>query len=211
MKQLRDRLEKAMTKNQKDISVELVNKALEEGLSPIDLYLKVITPIMHAIDCDSNDYDCIWHEHQMTSIARTLIEMTYPYILKEKTHHHNTHALIVCPKEEYHELGAIIGTQMLAYYGFKTTYVGANTPLETVLSALDTLSVEYLIISVSNPYHLFEVNKMIKDIKKAYPTLKIIGAGRGFEVHKSTLKDKVDFVITDDASIRTLLKEEGLE
>ncbi|MGM0436022.1 MAG: cobalamin B12-binding domain-containing protein [Bacillota bacterium] len=211
MKALREKLEQAMVENKKDTSVSLVSEALEEGLSPIDFYLDIITPIMHAIDCDSNDYDCIWHEHQMTSIARTLIEMTYPYILKEKTHTHNKHALIVCPREEYHELGAIIGTHMLGYYGFKTTYVGANTPFETVLSALKNLRVEYLVISVSNSFHLFEVNKLIKEVRKTYPGLKIIGAGRGFEVNESTIKDLVDTIITDDTSIRTLLKKEGLE
>ena len=211
MKTLKDSLERAMKNNEKDASVTLVSKALEEGLSPIDFYLNTITPIMHAIDCDSNDYDCIWHEHQMTSIARTLIEMCYPHILKEKTHSHGKHALVVCPREEYHELGAIIGTHMLGYYGFKTTYVGANTPLETVISALKTLTTDYLVISVSNPYHLFEVNKMIREINKTYPDVKIIGAGRGFETHGSALREKVDTVITDHESIKALLEKEGLE
>ncbi len=211
MDNLKEQLETAMAKNHKNRSVELVSDALENGLSPLELYESVITPIMHGIDCDSNDYDCIWHEHQMTSIARTLIEMAYPYVIKQKTRSFDKHVLVACPKDEYHELGAIIGTHMLSFYGFETTYTGADTPQETLLSALKNLKVDYLVVSVSNVYHLFEVNRMLKAVSDAYPDVTLIGAGRGFETHKSQVKDKVRYIITDKASIETLLEVEGLE
>ncbi|MFW6298916.1 MAG: cobalamin B12-binding domain-containing protein [Bacillota bacterium] len=210
MEKLKERLDQTMRENRKKDAVSLVKDALEEGLDPIDFYEGVLTPIMHGIDCDNDDFACIWLEHQMTSIARTLIEMSYLYILKHGRKPLNRHALVVCPREEYHELGAVMGANMLAYYGFKTTYVGANTPVETVISALETLDADYLVLSVSNAFHLFQVHSAIKTVASRFPALTIIGSGRGFISHADAFEDKVSYILKDHASIEALIEKEGL-
>ncbi|MFW6298556.1 MAG: cobalamin B12-binding domain-containing protein [Bacillota bacterium] len=210
MTTIRHTLDDAMRENKKAKAVSIVRDAFEEGLDPIDFYETVLTPIMHGIDCNSDDFECIWLEHQMTSIARTLIEMSYLYILKRGRKPLNRHALVVCPREEYHELGAVMGANMLAYYGFKTTYVGANTPVETMVNALETLDVDYLVLSVSNAFHLFEVHGAIRTIASRFPSLEVIGSGQGFIRHADAFSAQVRYILKDHRSIEALIEEEGL-
>ncbi|MFP4078318.1 MAG: B12-binding domain-containing protein [Candidatus Izemoplasmataceae bacterium] len=210
MNSIRKTLDRAMRENKKQEAVAIVRDALEEGLDPIDFYEDILTPIMHAIDCDNDDFECIWLEHQMTSIARTLIEMSYLYVLKHGRKSLNRHVLVVCPREEYHELGAVMGANMLAYYGFKTTYVGANTPVETLISALEALDVDYLVLSVSNAFHLFEVHGAIRTVASRFPSLTIIGSGQGFIHHAEAFKGQVAYIFEDRESIEALIEEEGL-
>ena len=211
MEKLKGRLNRAMRENRKKDAVLMVQDALNDTLGPIEFYEDVLTPIMHGIECDNDDHDCIWVEHQMTSIARTLIEMSYPYVLKTDHPDKGKHALIVCPREEYHELGAVMGANMLAYYGFKTTYVGANTPEETLVSALETLDVDYLILSVSNTSHLFEVQSVLRTVTSRFKALTVIGAGQGFIQHAALFQDQISHIIEDHASIKALIEKEGLE
>ncbi|MFW5913656.1 MAG: cobalamin B12-binding domain-containing protein [Bacillota bacterium] len=211
MNTIKKTLERAMRENKKEEAVSIVRDALEEGLDPIAFYEGVLTPIMHAIECDNDDFECIWLEHQMTSIARTLIEMSYLYILKHGKKSLDRHALVVCPREEYHELGAVMGANMLAYYGFKTTYVGANTPVETLISALETLDVDYLVLSVSNAFHLFQVHSAIKTVASRFESLTIIGSGQGFINHADAFEGQVAYILEDHESIEALIKEEGLQ
>lgn len=211
MEELKGKLNTAMRENRKKDAVKMVSDALDGGLDPVEFYEGVLTPIMHGIECDNDDFDCIWVEHQMTSIARTLIEMSYPHVLEKGRKDNGKHALVVCPSEEYHELGAVLGANMLSYYGFKTTYVGANTPVETLMSALENLDVDYLVLSVSNAFHLFEVHSAIRTVASRFETLTIIGAGQGFIAHADAFKDQVSYIIENHESIETLIKEEELE
>ena len=211
MESLKQNLEHAMRENRKSDAVRMVQKAFLEGLDPIVFYEDLLTPIMYGIECENDDFDCIWLEHQMTSIARTLIEMSYPHVLDSAHKSNGRHALVVCPSEEYHELGAVLGANMLSYYGFKTTYIGANTPVETLMNALETLKVDYLVLSVSNAFHLFEVHSALRTVASRFKDLTIIGAGQGFIRHQETFKDQVTYIIRDHTSIETMIKKEGLE
>ena len=53
-------------------------------ISIIELYENVLTMALYDIDCQEGDIECIWKEHVQTSIVRTIVELVYPYVLKEK-------------------------------------------------------------------------------------------------------------------------------
>jgi len=204
-------LEEALKTNDKDKAVQLTLNAYHEGLEPVTFYEDVITPILNNIYCQEDDYACIWLEHQMSAIVRTLIEMSYAYVIKSKeTLNEKKHVLIVCPKDEYHELGAVIGSHLFKKTGFKTTYVGANTPLKTIDSALRALTVDYLVLSVSNAYHLSETKKVINHVSDHFASVKVLGAGRGFQANTDIFDDKIYSVISNYASLRAFKQSEGL-
>lgn len=204
-------LEEALKKNDKESAVKLTLNAYQEGLEPVLFYQDVITPILNNIHCQEDDYACIWLEHQMSAIVRTLIEISYAYVIKSKeTLKAKRHVLIVCPKDEYHELGAVIGSHLFKKAGFETTYVGANTPLKTIDSALRVLSADYLVLSVSNAYHLSETMKVINHVHDHFASVKVLGAGRGFQTNTDIFDDKIYGVISDFESLRAFKQSEGL-
>lgn len=204
-------LERLLKENKKEDAVTLTVKAFEEGLNPIDFYQDGVRTILNRIDCKDDDYACIWLEHQMSAIVRTLIELSYQYLIQSIEPIKKTkHVLVVCPKDEHHELGALIGAHFFTKAGFKTTFIGANTPLDTIHSALDTLTIDYVVLSVSNSYHLVETKKVVSHIKDHFKTVKVIGAGRGFTLNEDYFSSLLDGIVNDYASILTFKVEEGL-
>ncbi len=209
--ELKNELEKTLKANDKPQAVRQVVEALEDGLDVVTLYSDVLAPILNGIYCEEDDFECVWLEHQITSITRTLIETSYPYVLKQKRREDNgRHVLVVCPKDEYHELGAVIGTHFFELEGFQTTYIGANTPLETIDGALRVLKPDYLAISVSNAYHLFEVNKIINHVERHYPDLALVGAGRGFSLHETRITNRLARIVEHYEDVVALAREEDV-
>ncbi len=207
---IRKKLENALRDNDKERAASIVLDALEEGFSLVELYEDVFAKILNGIECGEDDHACIWVEHQMTSIVRTLVSMTYSYVLKQKKKVENPkHALIVCPRMEYHDLGAVVGAHFLELVGFKSTYVGANTPLRTIDNALKALDVDFLVISVSNAYHLFEAQKVIEHVQKHFPSVRLVGAGRGFQ-HEKDKFHELAYVLERYESVVEMARKEGV-
>lgn len=146
----------------------------------------------------------------MSAIVRSVVESSYSKVLKYKAQlEPKKHVLIACLKDETHELGAVIGAHLFELYGFKTTYVGANTPLFTLENALTQLKVDYLVLSVTNMYNLFEMHKVITRLKNDFPSLPIFGAGRGASLNRQKLQ--LEHIISGSDDIEALLDREGLK
>ena len=94
--------------------------------------------------------------------------------------------LIVCPQEEYHEIGAIIATNYFLLAGYDARYIGANTPTPEILSAIKALKPDFIALSVTNYYNLFTTKKLTEAIKAQFPDVKIILGGQAFTHPKAT-------------------------
>jgi len=165
--------------------------------SIVALYEDVLGKILNEIDCKQSDEDCIWYEHQRTAIVRTIVDALFPFLMEERQDLNGKKVLVVCPSEEYHELGAKMAADFFYLLGYETTFVGANTPTKTILSALRTIKPDYLAISVTNYYHLVTVKKLVELAREELEHLVILGGGRAFK-HKGA-KD----VVGVDACIGT--------
>lgn len=167
-------------------AIDLLNK--EEVTLP-ELYLQLLTPAMHAIQCvDKSDRICVWKEHLRSAIIATIIGSNYPYVLKHRAKSNGKKIVIACPDEEYHELGALIATQLFTLVGFDCYYIGANTPIEQILSAVDAVKADYLAISVTNYYNTIITKELLDQVKINYPAVKIIVGGQAFsksDVHQT--------------------------
>ncbi len=203
-----DDLKHALHSNDKAGAVNLVITALDEGMALVELYENVLADILNTIDCDPYDEACIWLEHQISSITRTILEVTYPYVVRQKkTLDQPKHVVIACPENETHELGALMGANLFEYEGFTTTYIGADTPTSVLERALSTLKADYVVLSVSNAYHLFDVDRAIARLRKTHSEVGIIGSGRAFVTNRAHFEKTVDAIINDHAALRRFIEE----
>lgn len=135
------------------------------------LYTKVLEPSLNLFYCDVEDEKlCIWKEHIRTSIIKTIIEICYPYIIKEKKERgiksNQIKVLVGCPAEEFHDVGAKMIADFFTLYGFDAIYVGANTPRTEIRDAINTLKPNIIALSVTNYFNLMEAEKAISLIKE---------------------------------------------
>lgn len=155
----------------KNACVALVQSALESGKSDVvSLYTDILAPSLNDISSnDKNQEIAIWEEHLKSGIVRTLIEICYPYVLSAITplpeSVSNKKVVILCLKEEFHELGARMAADFMTMLGFDVYFIGANTPEKEVFSAVVQLKPRVMLISVSNYYHLPKLQDLIDDLR----------------------------------------------
>ncbi len=183
----------------------------DKTVDVVTLYESVLEPALNEIECQIDDPICIWQEHIRTNIVRTIIESAYPYV--EEAFQNNTYAkqnkkvLVVCPTEEYHEIGARIATDFFYLVGFDVIYVGANTPLQVILSAVTHEDPDILALSVTNRYHLSVTKHLIDAVKQIKPTISIYAGGKAFASPNVNVDLKPDKVLWTYADFKRLAKE----
>ena len=107
----------------------------------------------------------------MTAIVRSVIECARPYVIKEKeltsAGGSAGRVLLVCPEDEYHELGIRMGQDFFTIAGFETFFVGGNTPQANIVSAVETLRPDIVDIGVSNFLNLVQLKKIVAELRQS--------------------------------------------
>lgn len=185
-------------KEDKDSALLFILGLLDKGESITDIYENLLIPALSDYECLMVEQEiCIWKEHTRTSIIRTILEASYTYVIKEKQKRIGKKVIVLCPQEEYHEIGAIIATHYFSIAGLDASYIGANTPSEDIISAIKVLHPDFIALSVTNYYNLVITKRLTERIRKEYPDIKIILGGQAF-THGDALKQ-----VTYDYNINT--------
>jgi methanogenic corrinoid protein MtbC1 len=191
-----------LNQEKKDECVIYIMELFEEGATVRDVYENYVIPALAEYECDSNVEEiCIWKEHARTSIIRTILESSYPYLIKQKKTKINKTVLVACPQLEYHEIGAIIATNYLILEGFDAKYIGANTPNEQVVSAVSILKPDFLALSITNYYNIVATKKLTEKLREVDSNLKIIIGGQAANNPHTLSQVSYDFVVQTYADI----------
>lgn len=180
----------ALDRENKDECIELALELIEKNIFSIpSFYEEVLKIALYNID-ECNNEDCIWKEHVKTAIVRSVIECLYPYVIKLKKQANaiNKKIVLACPEKEYHEIGLRMMDDFFNILGYETIFVGTNTPKNQVLNAVIRTKPDYLAISVTDYYLLFEAQKMIQDIKRVIKNVKIIVGGMAFKENVDSIE-----------------------
>ena len=195
MKEYFENFSTLLEQEKKQAAVEYIISLLEnDKIDVTDLYLRVLTPALNSMTCPFPDKNlCVWKEHIKTAIVRTIVECCYPYVLKKRDSLNNSlkgTAVILCPPEEYHDLGARMAADFFTICGYETIYIGSNTPFQDFYNAVNYIKPQVIGISVSNYYNLVVTKKIIADLKnKVEKDVLIIVGGNAFseDSHNVTL------------------------
>lgn len=198
MNELYQQVLQALQNEDKEAAVTISIKALENKEVTVEnLYELILSPALtNVVEEYKEDEDLIWREHVRSGIIRTIIECSYPYILIEnkKNQAKNEKVIVMCPEFEDHEIGAKMVADFFQIVGYETAFIGARTPLSTVIKAIEDLNPNYLVISVTNFYNFVSVKKMIKTIKnKTSKNLIFVVGGRAIQANP----DSLDFLGAD--------------
>lgn len=170
MEKLYNEILAALQKEDKETTVRLAIEALEnKEVTIVELYQMILAPALaHVVKEYPNDDDLIWREHVRSGIIRTVIESAYPYVLEERKEVEGARekVVVMCPEYEDHELGAKMVSDFFKLEGFDSTFVGARTPIHTILKALEIIQPQYLSISVTNYFNIVSVKKTIEQIRE---------------------------------------------
>jgi methanogenic corrinoid protein MtbC1 len=200
-----------LDQEKKDQAVSYILSLLDtSNVTLKEIYDELLRPSLVGFKCTEQDEAiCIWKEHIRSSIVRTILECTYPYVMKEKSKQQQLEKMIivVCPKEEFHEIGAIIVTHYMNLAGFDAMFIGANTPNDQIISAIPAFKPDFIAFSVTNFYNVVATKIVTDAITSLYPDVKIIVGGQAFLEPSSLKSVKHHYHFKSTVDIFTLAKE----
>lgn len=166
-----------------------INLLKEKKVNIVQLYEEIIKPSIQNITCKVSEKNmCVWQEHVRSAIVRTVIESCYTYVIEERNTNKvvtNKKVVVLCPEEEYHDIGARMISDFFTILGYESIFVGSNTPKEDFLAAVEFIKPDIIAISVTNYYNLVAAKVAVQNIKsKIKNDIKIIAGGSAFASNK---------------------------
>lgn len=172
-------------------AAELIIKAADAGVRIRHIYLNVFQPVQHEVGrLWQTQAITVAQEHFCTACTQLIISQLYPRLFAEEPHERKGRAVVTAVAGELHELGARMVADFLEMDGWDTYYVGANTPVESLLSTVEKTCPLVIGISCTIALHLSSVREIISGMETLglSSTLKVLVGGRPFIVSPSLVK-----------------------
>jgi MerR family transcriptional regulator, light-induced transcriptional regulator len=174
----------ALADHDKATAVRTAVEAVTSGQVPIPvLYRDVLTRILADTgEAWHEGRVAIWEEHLASSTVRTVVEILYPGVLKAKAAAapSGRTVLLACPPGEGHDLGLRMVSDRFDMAGWRTYFLGPDTPVEEIAAAARGLGVDSVVMSSSTHYHRLTVRHAVDALKRALPDTDIWVGGPAF-------------------------------
>ncbi len=160
----------------KEEVLRFTREKLDGGYGVENFYKDYILTSLGSIgNTESDGHFDIAKEHVCTAIIRSVIEICYEYILKERVKVCGKKVVVSGLQHELHELAPRVTTDFFSLQGFDTYFLGTNIPDEDIVDTIKLLQAEYVALSITNFLHLTAVDELIKQIKKETSCKIVIG------------------------------------
>lgn len=200
----------ALLDGNKEDCTRIIISMLESGVPVKEIYTDVIKRSMYRIgQLWENDRTSIAREHQATKITEIMISLIYPYILKVPKI--DKKVIVTCTDKEFHELGARMVSDIFELNGWKSIYLGANTPKDELIRLIEEENPDVVAISINFYINIVRLIKEIELISEKFPDLQIVVGGQAFSNGNKELLEKYDNVkyISCLDSLEDFIKEKS--
>ncbi len=144
----------------------LILDAVEQGTPIKAIYLDVFQPVQREIGrlWQTNQIS-VAQEHYCTAATQLVMSMLYPRIFDSPRK--GRRLVAACVGGELHEIGARMVADFFEMDGWDTYFMGANTPTESVLRAVEERQADVLAISATMTFHVSQVADLIAAFRRA--------------------------------------------
>jgi MerR family transcriptional regulator, light-induced transcriptional regulator len=144
------------------------------SLSVEDVLLRVIQPTLVEIGEKWHRGEInVAHEHQASNFLRGKLHGLLELAGNSK---HGPAIIVACAPDEWHEIGSLMLAIFLRRAGFRTHYLGANTPVEDLVRFAREVKAEALMISASNAEVIENLRPKARFLLEAAPLVIYGGA-----------------------------------
>ena len=156
----------ALLKGERHLASRLIVDSVEKGESIKEIYLNVFQRSQYEIGR-------LWHtnqvsvaqEHYCSAATQLIMSQLYPYIFSTEKIGRKFVAASV--GGELHEIGIRMVADFFELEGWDTYYMGANTPTESILSAVEDYQPDILGISATMPLHRSALKDLISEVRSS--------------------------------------------
>jgi len=180
-----------LLKGDRRSAMNIVMNMYHTGTLIKDIYLNVFQPAML-------ETGLLWqkgkitvaHEHFVTAATQLIMSQLYPFLFNYENSV-NRNIVVSCVANELHEIGARMVADFFEMEGWSSYYFGANTPVDSILRALENHNAKVLAISATMTYHIKDVESFISKVKNTpgFENIKILVGGYPFKIAKNLWKE----------------------
>jgi MerR family transcriptional regulator, light-induced transcriptional regulator len=174
---------RAVLTGDRRVASKLVMDAISTGVSLNDIYLHVFQHTQHEIGrlWQRNEIG-VADEHLATAITQMVMSQLYPMLFSGPRRQHTF--VSACVGGELHEIGARMVADFFEMEGWKTYYLGANTPVSGIIKTICERKADVAGISVTISYNVGAAEQVIRAIRSdsACRDTKVIVGGYPFRL-----------------------------
>jgi methylmalonyl-CoA mutase cobalamin-binding domain/chain len=162
--QIARRYNNALLDGNKKLASSIVLDAINEGISVKEIYTEVFQKSQYEVGrlWLSNQIS-VAKEHYCSAATQMIMSQLYPHIFS--TDRIGKTFLGACVGGELHEIGIRMVADFFEMEGWDTYYLGANTPANIILKAVEENDADILGLSIAMPYHRQLLADTIKQIR----------------------------------------------
>ncbi|MBD3184559.1 cobalamin-binding protein [Candidatus Poribacteria bacterium] len=154
----------ALLKGDRNDASQMIIKAVENGTSIKNIYMYVFQRSQHEIGrLWQTNKITVAQEHYCTAATQLIMSQLYPYIFS--TDKNGLKFVGACVGEELHEIGIRMVADFFEMEGWDTYYLGANTPIQSILQTTRDQEADILGLSVTITFHMNMLNNIIEAVR----------------------------------------------
>lgn len=158
---------------------EFVKTILNEGVDIKQLYDSILKKSLYNVgEMWEKGRISVATEHLASAIVETILSEVYFKIITQKKQ--NKTAVLACTENEFHQIGIKMVSDIFERNGWHVHFSGASTTTEALLSRIESVRPDVVAISLSIPFNLPTLEKMLVKIRDQFPDLYILVGGQAF-------------------------------
>ena len=168
---------------------KMVQELLDQGIEIKLLYQQLFEKTLYQVgELWERNQISVAKEHLVTAITENLLNLVYPHLFRKKAV--SKKAIICCAANEYHQVGGKMVADIMELNGWDTYFLGANIPVDQVVSFIDEKKPDLVGLSLSIYFNFPSLKKEIEAIQAHFPDLDIIVGGQAFKWGKIPSLDR---------------------
>jgi methanogenic corrinoid protein MtbC1 len=154
----------AILGGQRHAALKVINEALRDGHSHVDIYVEVFAESLHRVgELWEMNKITVAQEHIATSITQYAIATVYPSLVPAAIHRGNM--VVSGVSGELHQIGANLVADSMEANGWAVRFLGTNLPHSSVLSTVKEISADVLCISTTLVANLPSVVELVRAVR----------------------------------------------
>ncbi|MBN1167847.1 MAG: cobalamin-dependent protein [Methanospirillaceae archaeon] len=169
----------ALLQGDRKTCTAIVHDLLNQNILMKDIFVNLFEKSLYRVGD-------LWQQHQIsvavehlacaiTERLMTMVEMnmiTLPY--------HDHVVLVACVADEYHQLGGRMVADIFETHGWRSYFLGANTPHADLLSLLSNKNPDLVALSLSVYCNLPSLLLVLGTIAEKHPYIPVLVGGQAF-------------------------------
>ncbi|MGH4140895.1 cobalamin-dependent protein [Clostridium sp.] len=173
---------KELMEDNNNAATELIIELAKGGIQVKDIYRVIFEKSLLMVgSLWENGQVSIAKEHFFSHTIETIMNQLNSFIQKKSSNNRNV--LMALPASELHEIPLRMAKDLLDMEGWKTYYLGNNTPIYSIVETLESCSCQLLVMSATMQYNVATIEAIIKLIKSKtkLKNVKVIVGGNAFD------------------------------